>query len=351
MNAMTATLPPQNPADDPMRSALIELCKAYVRLLESGRDRIMDFGGTCDGVDIMEASDPALRAARASLALQQAPIEPESVQSIDDSVREAVLEAWASYERFGEVCPFEGQSMIYASTLEELFVIASQPAPVQQAPIVAPVAEQAHAIGRIGAPHNEAERALFCEYLRGHCWGQGQWHADIADYADAFTRLAYAVWRARAALATAPSVQPVRPAPPEIPKAPECAKECQQAVDYGVDGQFSCKTTCVYLKFPSVLRAPVGTPTSEQAHAIGRTGAPQAEPWESMFDKAQNGVTSTAAVATIDYARVHEFATEQHISYNETCVMLHAAISPPAEAIPAGITGAPAIDQTPKDAE
>ncbi len=40
------------------------LYRAYVRLLESGRDRIRDLGGTCDPVDVMEANDVDLRAAR-----------------------------------------------------------------------------------------------------------------------------------------------------------------------------------------------------------------------------------------------------------------------------------------------
>ncbi|WP_312681313.1 hypothetical protein [Stenotrophomonas chelatiphaga] len=40
------------------------LYRAYVRLLESGRDRILDLGGTCDPVDVMEARDIDLRAAR-----------------------------------------------------------------------------------------------------------------------------------------------------------------------------------------------------------------------------------------------------------------------------------------------
>ncbi|WP_329766004.1 hypothetical protein [Stenotrophomonas geniculata] len=40
------------------------LYRAYVRLLESGRDRIRDLGGTCDLVDVMEANDVDLQAAR-----------------------------------------------------------------------------------------------------------------------------------------------------------------------------------------------------------------------------------------------------------------------------------------------
>ncbi len=44
-----------------------ELMAAYVRLLETGRDRIIDLGGTCDAVEVMKAGDPALVAARALL--------------------------------------------------------------------------------------------------------------------------------------------------------------------------------------------------------------------------------------------------------------------------------------------
>lgn len=29
-------------------------------------------------------------------------------------------------------------------------------------------------------------------------------------------------------------------------RAPECANECQQAIDYGVGGQHSCSPVCVY---------------------------------------------------------------------------------------------------------
>jgi len=44
--------------------ALKEMNRAYVNLLEAGRDRIIDFGGTCDAVDVMEANSPDLKAAR-----------------------------------------------------------------------------------------------------------------------------------------------------------------------------------------------------------------------------------------------------------------------------------------------
>ncbi|OWB46087.1 hypothetical protein [Stenotrophomonas maltophilia] len=46
------------------------LYRAYVRLLESGRDRIRDLGGACDPVDVMEANDVDLQAARRVLDRQ-----------------------------------------------------------------------------------------------------------------------------------------------------------------------------------------------------------------------------------------------------------------------------------------
>lgn len=51
-----------------MAEALRELDRAYVRLLESARDRIRDLGGECDPVDVMELSDIDLRKARAALS-------------------------------------------------------------------------------------------------------------------------------------------------------------------------------------------------------------------------------------------------------------------------------------------
>lgn len=49
-------------------AALREMIRAYVNLMETGRDRIIDLGGQCDPVDVMEAKDPALKAARAAMA-------------------------------------------------------------------------------------------------------------------------------------------------------------------------------------------------------------------------------------------------------------------------------------------
>ena len=50
-----------------LREALINLRRAYVRLLENGRDRIRMLGGECDPVDKMEQADPDLRDAAAAI--------------------------------------------------------------------------------------------------------------------------------------------------------------------------------------------------------------------------------------------------------------------------------------------
>jgi hypothetical protein len=50
-----------------LREVLKMMIRAYVNLLECGRDRIIALGGQCDPVDVMEASTPELIAARAAL--------------------------------------------------------------------------------------------------------------------------------------------------------------------------------------------------------------------------------------------------------------------------------------------
>lgn len=44
------------------------LVRDYVSLLETGRDRIIGHGGSCDPVDVMEAGSPVLRSAKAIIA-------------------------------------------------------------------------------------------------------------------------------------------------------------------------------------------------------------------------------------------------------------------------------------------
>lgn len=53
---------------DELLEALEDLHKGYVFVLEAGRDRIMDLGGQCDPVDVMEIGDPRLARARAVIA-------------------------------------------------------------------------------------------------------------------------------------------------------------------------------------------------------------------------------------------------------------------------------------------
>ena len=60
-----------------MLSELKALRRAYVNLLESGRDRIIDLGGTCDAVDVMEANDPHLLSAVKAIAAGEAELKRE----------------------------------------------------------------------------------------------------------------------------------------------------------------------------------------------------------------------------------------------------------------------------------
>lgn len=50
-------------------SELRKMRRAYVSLLEGGRDRILELGGDCDPVDVMEASNPSLLSADAAIAI------------------------------------------------------------------------------------------------------------------------------------------------------------------------------------------------------------------------------------------------------------------------------------------
>ncbi len=50
-----------------LRAALKDLSRAYVSMMETGRDRIIAMGGDCDPVDVMERGDPYLRKAMEAL--------------------------------------------------------------------------------------------------------------------------------------------------------------------------------------------------------------------------------------------------------------------------------------------
>lgn len=62
---------------------------------------------------------------RTIIELRAAAPVSERAEDARDELRERVLEMWANFERMGEVCSFEGNSMIYASTLEELAAMAA----------------------------------------------------------------------------------------------------------------------------------------------------------------------------------------------------------------------------------
>lgn len=53
---------------DDLLKALEMMNRAYVNLMENGRDRIIMLGGECDPVDVMESNDPNLRESRAAIA-------------------------------------------------------------------------------------------------------------------------------------------------------------------------------------------------------------------------------------------------------------------------------------------
>lgn len=81
-----------------------------------------------------------------------------------------------------------------------------------------PTVEDAHLMGTKGAPHSEAERALFEEYMRGHCWAiVAPWDKKKRCYPDMLNRIEFAVWRDRAALGAAIPAKAPAPAPAPAP--------------------------------------------------------------------------------------------------------------------------------------
>ena len=53
-----------------LEAGLRRFRRAYVSLMETGRDRIISLGGSCDPIDAMEAADPELRLIDAALATE-----------------------------------------------------------------------------------------------------------------------------------------------------------------------------------------------------------------------------------------------------------------------------------------
>jgi hypothetical protein len=83
-------------AAEPLSDALRALIRAYVNLLENGRDRIRMLGGECDDVPTMERSDPHLRAARAALSTHAAPARNSEPVEPAEIVGDTRFEGWLS---------------------------------------------------------------------------------------------------------------------------------------------------------------------------------------------------------------------------------------------------------------
>lgn len=78
---------------------------------------------------------------------------------------------------------------------------------------MSPTLDDAYAIGARGGPTDEDERLAFEAWMRGHCWALGaEWDGSCyigpgdtvngIDYHAMRTRMMWAAWRDRAALAT-----------------------------------------------------------------------------------------------------------------------------------------------------
>lgn len=55
-------------SNEALMKVIRRLMNGYVSTMEAGRDRIISLGGSCDPVEVMEASDPHLAEARAALS-------------------------------------------------------------------------------------------------------------------------------------------------------------------------------------------------------------------------------------------------------------------------------------------
>jgi hypothetical protein len=108
----------------------------YVRLLESGRDRIRDLGGECDPVDVMERNDPLLieiREVLEALAAQPAPgVGGDAMDGFDlvDDLVIATMSMCAG--QAGEHAAAECKAEIIRRLvrLSELEASVAQPAPI-----------------------------------------------------------------------------------------------------------------------------------------------------------------------------------------------------------------------------
>jgi len=75
-------------------------------------------GGVCTECVRLYTGDQMRAYALSALSANEA--EVGRLRDRYDALITKIDDAWANYERMGEVCPFEGQPMIYAATLEEI---------------------------------------------------------------------------------------------------------------------------------------------------------------------------------------------------------------------------------------
>ena len=115
---------------DKILSAVASAGKAYLSTSD-WNDENQNYGHSGETpVDwIQNAADEAMVAVKALIAdhdAEKKALEDELVRVRErfGKVLVAIDDAWANYERMGEVCPFEGQPMIYAATLEEIHNVA-----------------------------------------------------------------------------------------------------------------------------------------------------------------------------------------------------------------------------------
>lgn len=94
LRQQVATLTEQR---DAAMEALRKMNRAYVSLMENGRNRIVMLGGECDPVDVMERADPALIEAKKTLAAIQSGEQQRSQAAQDvlaERRRQVEVEGW-----------------------------------------------------------------------------------------------------------------------------------------------------------------------------------------------------------------------------------------------------------------
>ena len=221
------------------RQALAALIRAYVRLMETGRDRIFAAGGQCDSLEDMERSDPFLRDARAALSAQPvagavalwmpietAPKDGKDVLVYTDNglVRLAFFDTarggvWSSWPGRNEYQPTHWMRLPTAPQAQA----APAPEPSAQA-----VAHPSHQTVREWMPVSEALR-LSDLWTAGDLDNCGQWRAAIKVLADEVR-----------ALAASPQPEPSAQGEPvacdrDAPVCPWCDRQgldiCQHADD------------------------------------------------------------------------------------------------------------------------